>query len=79
MYPIFFLKKDKSQKERKKEQTDRVRVRREREKGKKNFASLKDLRKLDRRFLLEQKAKSVHASRATHWYQNLGVSVNSTR
>ena len=30
-------------------------------------------------FLSEQKAKSIHASRATHGYQNLGVSSNSTR
>ena len=43
------------------------------------FASFYDLQKSDRRFSFEQKAKSVHASRATCGYQNLGVSSNSTR
>ena len=51
---------------------------REREKGKKIHFSLRS-KKSDRRFSSEQKAKSVHASRATRGYQNLGVSSNSTR
>ena len=43
------------------------------------FFSFSDLRKLDRRFSSELKAKLIHAARATHEYQNLGVSSNSTR
>ena len=53
---------------------------RERKKERKDFfASLQDQRKSDSRFSLEKKAKSVHASKATRGYQNLGVSSNSTR
>ena len=33
----------------------------------------------DSRFSLEQKAKSIHASRGMRGYQNFGVSSNSTR
>ena len=43
------------------------------------FISLSDLRKSDRRFSLEQKAKLVYAMRATHGYQKLSVSSNSKR
>ena len=43
------------------------------------FVSLLDLRKLDRRFSLEQKAKLVYATRATCGYQKLSVSSNSKR
>ena len=43
------------------------------------FASLQDLRKSDRRFLLEQKVKLVYATRATRGYQELSVSSNSQR
>ena len=43
------------------------------------FSSFSDLRKLDRRFSSEQKAKLIHATRATRGHQNLGVSSNSTR
>ena len=67
-------------KKKKRESCQRDGEERERKK-KKNifFASLKDLWKSDRRFLSEQKAKSVHASRATYRYQNLEVSSNSMR
>ena len=41
--------------------------------------SLQDLRKLDRRFSLEQKEKLVYATRATHGHQKLSVSLNFTR
>ena len=54
--------------------------RREREKRRvERETSLSYLWKSDRRFLSEQKAKSVHATRATRGYQNLGVSSSSTR
>ena len=43
------------------------------------LSSLQDLRKSDRRFSSEQKAKSAHALRVTRGYQNLGVSSNFTR
>ena len=43
------------------------------------FASFLDLRKLDCRILSKQKAKFIHASRATRGYQNLRVSSNSMR
>ena len=43
------------------------------------FASLKDLWKSDRRFVSDQKTKSIHAIRATRGYQNHSVSSNSKR
>ena len=43
------------------------------------FASFSDLRELDRRFLLEQEAKLVYATRAMRGHQNLSVSSKSTR
>ena len=43
------------------------------------FSSLSNLRKSDRRFSSEQKAKLIYATRATRGHQNLGVSSNSTR
>ena len=51
---------------------------RERRKVEKEI-SLSNLRKSDLMFSSEQKAKSVHASRATRGYKNLGVSSNSKR
>ena len=41
------------------------------------FVSFSDLRKSDRRFLLKQKAKLIHAMRATRGHQNLSVLSNS--
>ena len=38
-----------------------------------------DLRLSDGQNWSEQKVKLIHASRATHGYQNFGVSSNSTR
>ena len=52
---------------------------REREKGKKVFRFSLRSTEIERRLSSEQKAKSVHASRAMRGYQNLGVSSNSTR
>ena len=43
------------------------------------FVPFSDLRKSDRRFLLGLKAKLIHATRATHGHQNLGVSSNSMK
>ena len=43
------------------------------------FVSFSDLRKSDRRFLSEQKAKLVYATRATRRYQKLSISANSKR
>ena len=43
------------------------------------FVSFTDLRKLDRRFSSELKAKLIYMTRATRGHQNLGVSSNSTR
>ena len=43
------------------------------------FASFLDLHKSDRRFLLEQKAKLIHTTRAKRGHQNLGFSSNSKR
>ena len=43
------------------------------------FASLLDLRKSDRRFLSEQKAKLDYATRVTRRYQYLSVSSNFKR
>ena len=72
MYPN--LKKKKSQKGKKKKKETTVCRRRERKEKNDFFASLKDLRRSDRRFSLEQEVKFIHVSRATHGYQNLGVS-----
>ena len=44
-----------------------------------HFVSFLDLRKSDRRFSSELKAKLIYATRATRGHQNLGVSSNSTR
>ena len=43
------------------------------------FPSLLDLRKSDRRFLLEQKAKLVYVTRATREHRKLSVLSNSKR
>ena len=43
------------------------------------FISFSNLRKLDRRFLSEQKAKLDYVTRATRMYQNLGFSSNFKR
>ena len=43
------------------------------------FVSFLDLRKSDRRFSSEQKAKLVYATRATRRYQKLSISANSKR
>ena len=43
------------------------------------FASFSDLWKSDCRIFSEEKAKFIHASRATRGYQNHGVLSNSTR
>ena len=43
------------------------------------FASFLYLHKSDRRFLLEQKAKLIHATKATRGHQNLGFSSNFKR
>ena len=43
------------------------------------FASLSDLRKSDRRFSSEYKAKLDYATRATHRYQYLSISSNFKR
>ena len=56
-------------------------MREEREKRRKieRETSLSNLGKSDYGFSLEQKVKSIHASRATVGYQNIGVSSNFTR
>ena len=69
---------DKGGKKSKKRKGETNRRGRERE-TKKGSTSLYDLRKSDCRFSSKQKVKSVHASRATRGYQNLGVSSNSKR
>ena len=43
------------------------------------FVSFSDLRKSDSRFLSEQKAKLVYATRVTRRYQKLSISANSKR
>ena len=43
------------------------------------FVSFSNLRKSDRRFLSEQKAKLDYATRATRRYQYLSVSLNFKR
>ena len=43
------------------------------------FVSFSDLRKSDRRFSSEQKAKLVYATRATHRYQYLSLLSNFKR
>ena len=43
------------------------------------FVSFSDLRKSDRRFLSEQKAKLDYATRATRRYQYISVSSNFKR
>ena len=43
------------------------------------FVSFSDLWKSDRRFLSEQKAKLVYATKATHRYQNLSISSHFKR
>ena len=43
------------------------------------YASFSDLRKLDRRFSSELKAKLIYAMRATRGHQKVGVSTNSVR
>ena len=43
------------------------------------FVSFSDLWKSDRKFLSEQKAKLVYATRATRRYQKLSISSNSKR
>ena len=43
------------------------------------FIYFSDLRKLDRRFLSEQKTKLDYATRATRRYQYLSVSANFKR
>ena len=43
------------------------------------FVSFLDLRKSDRRFSSELKAKLIYETKATRGHQNLGVSSNSTR
>ena len=43
------------------------------------FVSFSDLRKSDRRFSSEQKAKLVYATRATHRYQKLSISSHFKR
>ena len=74
-------KEEKKGKGRKGEETNKRDREREREKEKQKggSTSFQDLRKPDRRFSSEQKAKSVHASRAARGYQNLGVLTNSKR
>ena len=75
-----FKKKSKDKSE--KEGTDRKKDK-ERERKKRGLEREKLLSKIygisNRMFLSEQKAKLVHALRATRRYQNLGVSSNSTR
>ena len=44
-----------------------------------SFRSFSDLRKLDRRFLSEQKAKLDYAKKATHRYQYLSLLSNFKR
>ena len=43
------------------------------------FISFSDLRKLDRRFSSELKAKLIYAMRATRGHQKVGVSTNAVR
>ena len=43
------------------------------------FVSFSDLRKLDHRFLSEQKAKLVYATRAMRRYQKLSISSHFKR
>ena len=66
-------RKVKKGKGRKRRRIEKVGREREKKEKKKFSASLQDLRKSDRRFSSEQKAKSVHASRTTYGYKNLGV------